>query len=61
MHELSKRQSEFDTHSGLHWGGEPMLSAWHEHTAMLLCTRHRLNGPQGDGEHGSIGVCATID
>lgn len=48
-HARSWAQSALTTHSGLQAGGEPIKLAWQEHTGCPLTTRHRLNGPQGEG------------
>ena len=51
---LSRGQSEFTTHSGLQFGGDPTMSAWHVHWHLSPITRGGFElGPQGLGSHGS--------
>lgn len=45
-------QSLLDWHSGRQFGGLPMKFVAQEQVAWLLCSLHKLLGPQGDGEHG---------
>ncbi len=46
--------SEFETHSGLHPGGEPINEGKQEQIAWPLFWRHWLLGPHGDGTHGLV-------
>lgn len=50
-----EEHSELKRHSGLQFGGLPINSDWHEHTAWLFFSRHILLGPHGDGVHGYTG------
>lgn len=47
--------SEFVIHSGLQFGGLPIISGRHEQEAWSPTTRHWAFDPQGDGWHGSEG------
>lgn len=59
---LSWAHSELITHSGRQFGGIPINSAWHEHTACWFTSWHWLYGPHGDGSHGFIrgGIVAIL-
>lgn len=48
-------QSEFITHSGLQFGGEPRWLGKHLHTARSSLTLQTLFEPHGDGKHGFTG------
>lgn len=52
MHDFDNSHSEFVTHSGRQFGGEPMWLGKHEQIAWLSFTRHCELAPQGDGTHG---------
>lgn len=53
--------SVFDTHSGRHRGGEPIISWAHEHEGWPPTSLQIELGPQGEGEHGLTGVVGMSD
>ena len=54
MQALSDGHSTLITHSGLQFGGEPIICGWQEHWHLYpLVNGGLLLGPQGFGSHGS--------
>ena len=57
MQALSEEQSAFMVHSGLQFGGEPIICGKHEHWhCPPLENGGLLFGPQGLGSQGSSGI-----
>lgn len=54
-------QSEWTTHSGLQYGGEPTYDGKQEHEANPLLSRHSAYEPQGEGTQGSDGAAILGD
>ena len=61
MHALSDEQSELTTHSGLQFGGVPIISGRQEQWHLSpICLGGLLLGPQGLGSQGSSSTTGAI-
>ena len=61
MHALSDEQSELTTHSGLQFGGVPIISGRQEQWHLSpICLGGLLFGPQGLGWQGSSSTTGAI-